>query len=72
VNGRAAQRRENVALIKAWGHAVYSGRLLRGTVTPCESGDWLAENADGQIIGTRRTEKLAVAAVLGSYSGRGH
>jgi|HubBroStandDraft_6_1064221.scaffolds.fasta_scaffold4432656_2 hypothetical protein len=66
MTARAAQRRENIALIKAWGHAVYSGREQRGNVYPCDSGEWLAETEAGQVLGTFRNEKAAVAAVLSS------
>jgi hypothetical protein len=57
------RRREDLALVAAWARAVYDGRTLRGHVHPCDRG-WLAERADGRILGTYAKEQLAVRAVL--------
>jgi hypothetical protein len=70
MRARAAQRREDIALIKAWGHAVYSGREQRGNVYPEESGEWLAEDADGKLLGSFKTERRAVAAILAGRAGQ--
>ena len=57
------RRREDVALVRAWGRGIYAGREQVGTVHPTDLG-WLAEAADGQVIGVFAKELTAVRAVL--------
>jgi hypothetical protein len=61
------RRREDVALVRAWGRSIYAEQEQVGTVHPIDCG-WLAEDADGYLIGIFAEELIAVRAVL---DGRG-
>ena len=59
-----ARRREDVALIGAWARSVFDDRRgLLGRVHRTDAG-WLAESADGQMLGSYPAERLAVVAIL--------
>jgi hypothetical protein len=63
MNIRTSLRREDMALVRAWGRSVYADRERVGVVHPTDSG-WLAEDAAGRIVGTFGREQRAVFAVL--------
>ena len=63
MNGLASRRRADLALVAAWARAVWDNSTFRGRVHRNDAG-WLAESADGRMLGTYPTERAAVHAVL--------
>jgi hypothetical protein len=57
-------RNSDIALVRAWAHAVYAGRTHIANVHPTSKG-WMIERvADGKLSGPYPTEKAAVRAAL--------
>ena len=63
MNAHAA-RCENRALVNTWSRRVYRDGEFVGRVHPTDDQQWLAESADGQMLGSYPAERLAVVAIL--------
>ena len=63
MSGLASRRRADLALVAASARGVFHDSTFRGRVDRTDAG-WLAESADGRTLGSYRTERLAVLAVL--------
>ena len=63
MSAASVHRRTDAILVAAFARAVYDGRTLRGHVHAADHG-WLAEGADGSLLGTFPTQQTAVRAVL--------
>ena len=62
MNG-VARPRADLATVAVWARVVWDNSTFRGRVHRTDAG-WLAESADGRTLGSYRTERLAVRAVL--------
>jgi len=63
MSGLASRRRADLALLAAWARAVWDDSTFLGRVHRTDAG-WLAENADGRMLGSYPSERIAVRAVL--------
>lgn len=59
MNARLAHRRADAAHAQAVSRSVYDGQRLLGRAHPLDDGRWLAEDADGEVIGRFGTVKEA-------------
>jgi hypothetical protein len=59
----AKRRRDDLALVAAFGRAVYDGRELRGNIHRTDEG-WIAQDSNGRLSGVHASALAAARAVL--------